>query len=115
MRPQLLDFYSSKKEPIQSCLFALRDIILEFSPEITETLKYGMPCFVYRKKHFCYLWTDKKSGYPYILIVEGNKIHHPSLRQGDRKRMKEFLVKPNEDIPVAAIHEVLNLALTHYI
>lgn len=114
MQSQLQDFYASKDESTQSCLFALRDIILEFNPEITETVKYGMPCFVYGKKHFCYLWTDKKSGHPYILIVEGNNIDHPSLIQGDRKRMKELPVDPGKDIPVKIIYDIFNLALTYY-
>jgi len=47
-----------------------------------------MPCFVYNKKQFCYLWTDKKTNNPYLLIVEGKNIDHPLLEQGDRKRMK---------------------------
>lgn len=114
MQPELQNFYTSKDEPIQSCLFTLRDIILEFDPEITETIKYGMPCFALGKKHFCYLWTDKKSGHPYILIVEGNKIDHPSLIQGDRKRMKVLPVNPEKDIPTENIYDVFNLVLTYY-
>ncbi len=107
-------FYTSKTEPVQSCLYTLREIILDFDSEISETIKYGMPCFVYKKKHFCYLWTDKKTGHPYILIVEGNKINHQSLRKGNRKRMKEFPIDPGKDIPIQSIQEVFNQALTFY-
>ncbi len=73
-----------------------------------------MPCFVFEKKHFCYLWTDKKSGHPYILMVEGNKIDHPSLESGTRSRMKILPINPNQDIPLNTIHEVFELGLTFY-
>ena len=108
------EFYLDKKEPVKSCLYALRDIILEWNGDLREVLKYGMPCFVYKKKQFCYLWTDKVTGDPYILVVEGNRIEHPALVQGDRKRMKTLPVDPNKDIPVEIVQEVLNKALTFY-
>ena len=108
------EFYLDKQEPVQSCLYALRDIILGWNGELRETLKYGMPCFVYRKKQFCYLWTDKKTGEPYLLMVEGNRINHPALVQGDRKRMKILPVDPAKDIPVDTITQILDKALTFY-
>ncbi len=53
-------FYLDKTEPYRSCLLALRKIILDQNLNITETRKCGMPCFCYKNKVFCYLWTDKK-------------------------------------------------------
>jgi hypothetical protein len=92
----------------------MRDILLAFNSEVTETTKYGMPCFCYRGKMFCYLWTDKKSNDPYFLLVEGNRLNHPQLEAGSRKRMKIFSVNPNEDLPLATIHEILKEALSLY-
>ena len=114
MFPQLRDFYFSKKEPNKSCLLTLRDIILDYSEEITETLKYGMPCFCYRGKMFCYLWIDKKTKHPYILIVEGKNIDHPSLIKGNRARMKILPINPNEDIRLEVIYSVFDIAKTYY-
>lgn len=37
-------FYLNKEEPNKSCLLALRSMILQQDPGITETQKYGMPC-----------------------------------------------------------------------
>jgi hypothetical protein len=37
-----------------------------------------MPCFCYQRKAFCYLWTDKKTANPYILIAEGNQTGNTS-------------------------------------
>lgn len=107
-------YYLSKEEPVRSCLLTLRDIILAQDEHVTETRKWGMPCFCYKKKMFCYLWTDKKSGEPYILFVEGKHLEHPMLEKGDRSRMKTFNVSSTEDIQVETITMLLNEALDLY-
>ena len=114
MLEELQNYYLKKEEPNQSCLLALRSIILEQDENITETQKYGMPCFCYKKKMFCYLWTDKKTDEPYILMVEGKYLNHPLLEQGDRSRMKIFRVNPIKDLPIKTINGVLKKALDLY-
>ncbi len=106
--------YAKWEEPNYSCFIALRQIILDIDDKITETVKYGMPCFCYGKKHFCYLWTDKHTQLPYLLMVEGNLMKHPLLVQGDRKRMKTFTVDPNADLPVETIKDILEEGLALY-
>lgn len=108
------DFYLSQKEPNKSCLLALRSVILVQDKAISETVKYGMPCFCYQGKMFCYLWTDKKTGEPYILFVEGNFLDHPSLESGSRSRMKTLSVNPIEDLPMETIEGLLQEALDLY-
>ena len=108
------NYYLNKEEPNKSCLLALRHIILEQDINVTETQKYGMPCFCYKKKMFCYLWTDKKTNEPYILMVEGNHLVHPKLEAGKRSRMKIFRVDPNEDLPLKTIENILQKALDLY-
>lgn len=108
------NFYLSQKEPNQSCLLALRNIILKQDANVTETTKYGMPCFCYKKKMFCYLWTDKKTNKPYILMVEGKHLEHPKLEAGNRSRMKIFRVDPHKDFPLDTIQTILNQALNLY-
>lgn len=73
--------------------------------------KYGMPRFCLGKKAICYLWTDKKTHEPYILLVDGNQIDHPKLQTGDRKRMKIYRVNPSKDIEVDEIVEILKEAV----
>lgn len=107
-------FYIDKDEPNRGCLLALRDIILGSDNEVTETRKYGMPCFCYKNKMFCYLWTDKKTDQPYILMVEGKHLDHPNLEKGDRSRMKIFRVDPNQDLPLDNISSILKQALDLY-
>lgn len=108
------NFYLNKEEPTKSCLLALRNIILNQDTNISETQKYGMPCFCYNKKMFCYLWTDKKTNEPYILMVEGNHLDHPKFEKGDRSRMKILRVNPNEDLPLKTIETILQKALDLY-
>lgn len=108
------NFYIEKDEPAKSCLLALREIILEYDGEISEAWKYGMPFFLYKRKMFCYIWTDKKSGKPYVGIVEGGNIDHPKLQKGKRARMKIFPIDPWEDMPVKSIYAVLSLAKRFY-
>jgi hypothetical protein len=107
-------YYLNKMEPNKSCLLALRGIILGQDTHVSETTKYGMPCFCYKKKMFCYLWTDKKTEMPYILMVEGKHLDHPALEVGGRSRMKVFLVDPNKDLPIATIQTILTQALDLY-
>lgn len=111
MLKELDQYYLGKDEPIKSCLLALRNIILAQDEKVTETRKYGMPCFSYGKKAFCYLWTNKKTGQPYILLVEGRLLDHPQLETGDRSRMKIFRVEPAGDFPLETIESILNAAL----
>lgn len=114
MAEGILNCYLNKPEPNKSCLLALRSIILGQSKDISETIKYGMPCFYYKNKIFCYLWIDKKIDEPYILMVDGNLIKHEALEKGSRKRMKIFRVNPNLDLPVQTIEEILKEGLSLY-
>lgn len=107
-------FYLSQPEPNKSCLLALRDVVLRLDEYVTETRKYGMPCFCYRGKMFCYLWTDKKTGEPYLLLVEGQRLSHPALETGNRKRMKILRINPREDLPLPTIQAILTEAVDLY-
>jgi len=73
-----------------------------------------MPCFCYKTKMFCYLWTDKKTSEPYILMVEGKYLDHPKLETGQRSRMKILRVNPNKDLPIKTIDSILQKALNLY-
>lgn len=107
-------YYLNKEEPNKSCLLALRSIILGQDADVTETRKYGMPCFCYKKRMFCYLWTDKLTDEPYILMVEGKHLDHPALETGKRSRMKIFRINPKKDLPLKTIQLILKKSLDLY-
>ena len=111
---QISSFYLNKTESVKGCLLALRDIILQKDPNVSETVKWGMPCFCYKKKMFCFLWTDHRNGSPYLLMVEGKYLDHPELEAGSRSRMKIFRVNEEQDLPIDTIEQLLNDALNLY-
>jgi hypothetical protein len=114
MVQELHNFYLTKEEPNKGCLLALRSMILEQDTNVTETRRYGMPCFCYQQKAFCYLWTDKKTDEPYLLLVEGKHLDYPELEEGDRSRMKILRIDPQQDLPVKTIASILQAALDLY-
>ena len=114
MMKELDNYYLNHKEPNRSCLLALRSIIVNQGEHISEILKWGIPCFCFKKKMFCYLYTDKKTGEPYILMVEGKYLEHPALEKGNRSRMKILRIDPNKDLPIQTIEPILTTALNLY-
>ncbi|MES2762962.1 MAG: DUF1801 domain-containing protein [Bacteroidota bacterium] len=92
----------------------LRQHILNFDPDITEALKYGMPFFCYKDKMICYLWIHKKYGQPYLGIVEGAKMKYPDLIVEKRARMKIFLMDAEKDIPVKKVNAILKEMMALY-
>jgi hypothetical protein len=108
------NFYDQQNEPLKSCLFALKEIILKQDKEVTNELKYGMPFFCYQGRMFCYLWVHKKEGLPYVGIVEGGHFDHPLLIQEKRSRMKILFVDPEKDLLVELLEEILQKALDLY-
>jgi hypothetical protein len=108
------NYFLQKEEPVKSCLLFLREHILNYDKNITEVWKYRMPFYCYKDKMFCYLWTHKKNGLPYIGIVEGKKIDHPALIIEDRARMKIMLLDPTADLPMDTIDNILKIAIGLY-
>ena len=99
-----------KPEPARSCLVALRHLVLAFDPEIREVWQYKMPFYKLGTKRLCYLWDEKKTGRPYLGIVDGYLLEHPLLLAEKRSRMKILLINPAEDLPLGTIHEILEKA-----
>lgn len=110
MRP--IDMYFlEKEEPARGCLLYLRNHVTGFDAGISEEWKYRMPMYCYKGKMLCYLWTNKKTGEPYIGIVDGNKIDRPELLMEKRNKMKILPVDPNAEIPIKLINSILSEAI----
>jgi hypothetical protein len=108
------NFYFDKEEPIKGCLLALKAIITNYNSEFESRWYYRLPCFMYKKQIFCYLWIDKKTQFPYIAIGKGVKIEHPDLIQGKRTYTKLLIIDPNKDIPTEKIHGIFDMAMELY-
>ncbi|HWK99262.1 MAG TPA: DUF1801 domain-containing protein [Parapedobacter sp.] len=103
----LEEYYYRQTDAVRDTLLVMRDLILALDPAITEHWKYNMPFFYFRKKMFCYLRVERRSGQPYLSMVDGKYIEHPLLQQEDRKRMKILPLDPNSDLPIEAITWIL--------
>lgn len=108
------NYFLQKEEPLKSYLLFLRDLILSYDVNITESWKYSMPFYFYKGKRFCYLWIHKKTNQPYIGIVDGNKIDLPELISEKRSRMKILLFDPRKDVPVKKIKALLKMVIALY-
>lgn len=106
------NYFISKEEPSKSCLLYLRGFLINFDSNITEEWKYRMPFYYYKGKMLCYLWTDKKTGNPYVGFADGYKLCHTQLVMGDRARMKILPVNPGQDIENDVLTEILREAIT---
>ena len=113
MLSDLDQFFLDQPEPNKSCFMALRQAILNFKPQLTEHWKYKLPFYYFNGKPFCYLWQDKTTQ-PYIGIVKGKLINNPMLLQGNRKKMKVFMIDLNKDLPFNEIYAVFEEAVKHY-
>ena len=110
----LEEYYELQPEPTKGCMLAVRKLILERYPQLQESWKYRMPFFCLENKMFCYLWTEKHTKKPYLGIVEGRKLDHPLLIQGNRSRMKILMIDPTQDLPINTICSILDLTLKLY-
>jgi hypothetical protein len=70
MVQDLQGYYLRKDEPNRSCLLALRESFLSKTSMILK-LESMEALLLLQEKMFCYLWTNKKSHEPYIIMVEG--------------------------------------------
>tara|TARA_R110002049_G_scaffold304112_2_gene499100 strand:+ start:6059 stop:6403 length:345 start_codon:yes stop_codon:yes gene_type:complete len=105
------EYYEGLKEPEQSVLLAINEIILSADPRLNLQWKYQMPFICLRKKMFCYSRIDKKSGELYISFADGYRMEHPELVSDGRKRFKLLYLNQERDLPIRTIQAVVILAI----
>lgn len=103
------NYYLQQSEEYQSLLLAMRQLILDWAPEVTEHWKYKLPFFYYKGKPFCYLYQSKKAPHPYIGISKGKLIDHPHLHFGNRNTIKVLYLPMNQDVNREVVYEVFDL------
>jgi hypothetical protein len=113
MSPQpktLEEYYLSKPEPYQSCLLALRDLILHAKPGICHVRKYQIPFFTYQDKKLGYLWLNGKK---LMLGFCVDRKLQMEINPGDKPKDKyeSIQIDPNTDLPVELILQKLHYYL----
>jgi hypothetical protein len=86
---------------------ALGNLILAVDNQIYKIKRYEIYCLCFGKNASCYLWIDQKTAKPYFLFVAGNLMDHPSLKSGNRKKMKILKIDANADLPKKLIESML--------
>jgi len=92
------DFIENLPTDIQEITIALRNIILDASPELSEEYKWSMPNYSY-KGLVCYLQTAKN--HVKIGFHKGNQLQEGAgkgILEGTGKTMKYIQLKKQEDI-----------------
>jgi hypothetical protein len=97
----LESYYLSKPEPYQSCLLALRDIILSANADICHERKFQIPFFTYKDKKLGYLWLNGKK----LMVGFCHDKHLHEIVSGVKPKDKyeSMRIDPNTDIPIDVI------------
>ena len=105
-QPKTLEYYYlSKPEPYQSCLLALRYVILSANAGISPERKFRIPFFTYRGKKLGYLWLNGKK---LMLGFCTDKSLLPTIEGAKPKDKYESMqIDPEADLPVELILQKL--------
>jgi len=101
----LESYYLSKPEPYQSCLLALKEVILRYNPGICHERKFQIPFFTYKGKKLGYLWLNQKKLMLGFCLDKSLIEFAPGVKPKDR--YESVRIDPNADLPVDYIFEKL--------
>jgi hypothetical protein len=101
----LESYYLSKPEPYQSCLLALRDIILRTNSGICHERKFQIPFFTYKGKKLGYLWLNRKK--LMLGFCLDKSLLKVTLNTKAKDKYESVQIDPNQDLPVDMIRERL--------
>ena len=105
----------NQKEPLQSIMLYLRQVIMETLPEVEEKYKYKIPFYYYNNKPLCYLNILKNTNYVDFAFVNGSRLSnkHKLLKAGNnRKMVKSIACSSLENINVTTLKEILLEAIS---
>lgn len=105
-------YYFKQSEPFQTCLLALKAIILAHDPQITHGRMFQIPFFFYRDKKLAFLWAHRKK----LLLgfVEDMKIKKAVPGTRRKNKYETMTIDPKADIPVKAIARKLDALIKKY-
>ena len=98
-------YYLSKPEPYQSCLLALKDVILRANPGICHERKFQIPFFTYRGKKLGYLWLNRKK--LMLGFCLDKTLQELTAGITPKDKYESMQIDPNADLPVDIILQKL--------
>lgn len=102
----LESYYLSKPEPYQSCLLALKDVILRTNPGICHERKFQIPFFTYKGKKLGYLWLNGKKLMLGFCLDKSLQAAEGDIKPKDK--YESMRIDPNADLPMDVILEKLH-------
>lgn len=90
----------NQKEPFQSILLYVRNVIYKTLPDIVEKYNYKLPFYHHNKKPFCYLNVLKGTDYVDVAFVQGIFLQDkfPELKDhNNRKQVRSIQIKTLND------------------
>lgn len=112
MPTALETYYLKQPEPMQSCILAMKGIILSISPYITHERKFQIPFFLYKGKKLAYLWVTKKRLQVGFIEDKCLQMPIPGVRLKDK--YQSIQLNPDENIPIDIILENINRLIDLY-
>jgi hypothetical protein len=106
MLTALESYYVNKPEPYQSCLLALRDIILRANPDICHERKFQIPFFTYKNKKLGYLWLNNKK--LMLGFCLDKSLQEAIAGTKPKDKYESVRIDPNADIPIEMLMEKLH-------
>jgi hypothetical protein len=105
MNPTLESYYLSKPEPYQSCLLALKDIILRANSGICHERKFQIPFFTYKGKKLGYLWLNRNK--LMLGFCMDKSLQEAAAGTKPKDKYESMQIDPNADIPIEVILQKL--------
>ncbi|MDR3704858.1 MAG: hypothetical protein P4L28_02995 [Paludibacteraceae bacterium] len=112
MENNLDNYYLRQKEPYQSCLLALKDIIMSVNTEIFSTKKYQIPFFYYKDMKLAFVWLHEKK--VIVAFIKDKKTLPITSDIKQRDQIETLQVDPNTNIPIEIITKKLRMQLETY-
>jgi hypothetical protein len=108
---QVEAYIQKQDEEKQPLLNALRTLVKETAPELTESLKWGYPSYG-EKKNVIYLAAQKK--HINLGFYQGGSLADPDkLLEGTGAQMRHIKIKKMEDIKPELFKKLIRTAVAH--
>lgn len=104
------NYILNQKEPLQSILLFVRQIILETLPNVEEKYKWKLPFYYANGKGICYLNILKNTNYVDLGFIQGFKLANKQdvlKATRNRKMVKSIEYYSLENIDVKVLKEIL--------
>lgn len=110
------DYIFQQPEKQQSILLHLISVFERQIPELELLFKWGIPCFYYKKKVFCYLNSSPKKGFVDAGFFKGFQLKHNQdcLVTEKRNTIKSLRYYSLESINNKVLEDVIQEAKTLY-